>query len=69
MSQCERCKGFPTRYFEEHSTSAVGSVVPRIFCPVCVVVVAGGYLYKAQQRKVQQARHRARRHPAPEATQ
>jgi hypothetical protein len=44
-------------------------VVPRIFCPVCVIVVAGGYLYKAQQRKVQQARHRARRHIAPEATQ
>jgi uncharacterized Zn finger protein (UPF0148 family) len=66
MSQCERCKCSPNRYFEEHST---GSMVPRIFCPVCVIVVAGSYLYKAQQRKVQQARHRARRHTAPEATQ
>ena len=55
MTQCERCKCFPSHYFEEHSSNALGSVVPRIFCPVCVVVVAGGYLYKAQQRKVQQS--------------
>ena len=70
MSQCERCKCFPNRYFEEHSISEVGSMVPRTFCPTCVICVAGGYLAKAQLRKVQEAQRKARRpHKAPEATQ
>jgi len=67
MSQCERCKGFPNHYFEERSVNPL--VAPRMFCPTCVICVAGGYLAKAQLRKVQGRERKARRHTAPEATQ
>lgn len=67
MNQCDRCKGFPSHYFEEHSINPL--VKPRWLCPTCVIVVAGTYLSKAQQRKVQERERRARRHTAPEATQ
>ena len=41
-----------------------------MFCSVCVISIAAGYLAKAQLRKVQDAQRKARRpHKAPEATQ
>ena len=68
MSQCERCKCSPNRMFIETAANQE----PRYFCPVCVISIAAGYVCKAQMRKMQQARDKARRprrHTAPEATQ